>query len=92
MNELKILFSSPIFGDMFLLETGKSNPRPLMMFSSPIFGDMFLLETTIQHADGHVTIVFVSYIRRYVLTIVKSDDNGNVGVFSSPIFGDMFLL
>ena len=63
-----LLFSSPIFGDMFLLV------KAVMMFefnndkfSSPIFGDMFLLENGIlkPKADKYV---FVSYIRRYVLT------------------------
>ena len=84
-------FSSPIFGDMFLLQrsliieydscfrllyseicsywleivvTGSySHSR----FSSPIFGDMFLLTKKALQVRLPI-IVFVSYIRRYVLT------------------------
>ena len=38
------MFSSPIFGDMFLL-TGTEKEISLDdLFSSPIFGDMFLLK------------------------------------------------
>ena len=38
-------FSSPIFGDMFLLKIKdvEYNPNKVIEFSSPIFGDMFLL-------------------------------------------------
>ena len=86
-------------------------------FSSPIFGDMFLLEIdqAIEHLYGKV---FVSYIRRYVLTVNIVQERKKLGLsfrllyseicsycytihgivdaikdgFSSPIFGDMFLL
>ena len=63
------------------------------MFSSPIFGDMFLLGTwaIAEFEDGE--IVFVSYIRRYVLTHrCSSKEVPDSCWFSSPIFGDMFLL
>ena len=64
-------FSSPIFGDMFLLVDTLNNARlRLAEFSSPIFGDMFLLEDKMN--DLFLEYVFVSYIRRYVLT-------GNMG-------------
>ena len=36
--------------------------------------------------------VFVSYIRRYVLTNEIKDRKGKMIEFSSPIFGDVFLL
>ena len=43
------------------------------MFSSPIFGDMFLLK--IEKQEVHYFIkVFVSYIRRYVLTGITNDN------------------
>ena len=37
-------------------------------FSSPVFGDMFLLINIRGGIQHEYTIVFVSYIRRYVLT------------------------
>ena len=37
------VFSSPIFGDMFLLELNFKMKIGKIVFSSPIFGDMFLL-------------------------------------------------
>ena len=62
-------FSSPIFGDMFLLgyhafKNNLDNDK----FSSPIFGDMFLLEVR-SFIGAYFLSVFVSYIRRYVLTM-----------------------
>ena len=51
---------------------------------------MFLLEDKMN--DLFLEYVFVSYIRRYVLTFLMSDINLRVKEFSSPIFGDMFLL
>ena len=55
---------------------------------------MFLLERMKKNDRTNNSRVFVSYIRRYVLT--NEFDNILVafsgGKFSSPIFGDMFLL
>ena len=44
-------FSSPIFGDMFLLQNWDTIHELQKVFSSPIFGDMFLL-------DGSLTILY----------------------------------
>ena len=67
MRKIVPKFSSPIFGDMFLLVDTLNNARlRLAEFSSPIFGDMFLLEDKMN--DLFLEYVFVSYIRRYVLT------------------------
>ena len=59
-------------------------------FSSPIFGDMFLLMMILQPLK--LKPVFVSYIRRYVLTMKGVALVLGYREFSSPIFGDMFLL
>ena len=50
---LRIVFSSPIFGDMFLLAMNQTHTDVTEeLFSSPIFGDMFLLQgLQINHED-----------------------------------------
>ena len=86
------LFSSPIFGDMFLLQVIHEYLKYLVAFSSPIFGDMFLLKVS-KLTTPNRWKVFVSYIRRYVLTPnAMFNVDGLPLKFSSPIFGDMFLL
>ena len=89
---LGLQFSSPIFGDMFLLlKTMKAIDD--FEFSSPIFGDMFLLNHVGNYIMTLCREVFVSYIRRYVLTIDRIvNPCWLYHTFSSPIFGDMFLL
>ena len=58
---------------MFLLTRKTVFKLVSQKFSSPIFGDMFLLfKVTSISPDS--TIVFVSYIRRYVLTYVCNYD------------------
>ena len=48
MAKQKLEFSSPIFGDMFLLVDYEDDKFVyIIQFSSPIFGDMFLLGGTI---------------------------------------------
>ena len=64
-------FSSPIFGDMFLLLKVLETDKDDLQFSSPIFGDMFLLLRTLCLHITRNKRVFVSYIRRYVLTTVR---------------------
>ena len=44
MNENFNRFSSPIFGDMFLLVEDLEKYFDDILFSSPLFGDMFLLK------------------------------------------------
>ena len=46
--------------------------EPILAFSSPIFGDMFLLPWRKRSYMLYHLIVFVSYIRRYVLTLKKA--------------------
>ena len=78
-------FSSPIFGDMFLLVEHGSFKTKLLLFSSPIFGDMFLLKDVSQIVPRYI-VVFVSYIRRYVLTqVFWMNSKNQVRVFVSYI-------
>ena len=44
ISMLAMMFSSPIFGDMFLLKICPIIYQGVKRFSSPIFGDMFLLQ------------------------------------------------
>ncbi len=80
-------FSSPIFGDMFLLGHIWLNQLTIFVFSSPIFGDMFLLCPVFSLWIFLFRSVFVSYIRRYVLTkgIKKDFVKGDEMVFVSYI-------
>ena len=52
---------------------------------------MFLLRSNDEELINQ-TLVFVSYIRRYVLTVIVACIAYVIILFSSPIFGDMFLL
>ena len=52
---------------MFLLGGGVEPVQGKSLFSSPIFGDMFLLDKLSLSLSCNDK-VFVSYIRRYVLT------------------------
>ena len=77
---------------MFLLEyTRKFVLAHELGFSSPIFGDMFLLNMKVR-VISDMPVVFVSYIRRYILTNAFLDNENDFFAFSSPIFGDIFLL
>ena len=49
LARLKTEFSSPIFGDMFLLSQLKQPIKDANKFSSPIFGDMFLLKEVLDY-------------------------------------------
>ena len=53
---------------------------------------MFLLWSVACSYISSMYQVFVSYIRRYVLTSISSSLLLSKFMFSSPIFGDMFLL
>ena len=44
-----LLFSSPLFGDMFLLPGMVEPIENGERFSSPLFGDMFLLQKAVMH-------------------------------------------
>ena len=92
-GQINASFSSPIFGDMFLLELDEDKLIKKYKFSSPIFGDMFLL-LILQLANLYLLCSFrllyseiCSYCGKSLHAIVKVDAQ-----FSSPIFGDMFLL
>ena len=86
-------FSSPIFGDMFLLQNGTFfDWGDEDEFSSPIFGGMFLLNYLIilSLIMKRFRLLY-SEICSYLLTFEQIFDE-QAKVFSSPIFGDMFLL
>ena len=69
MNTNRIKFSSPIFGDMFLLEKEAMQLRKkLQVFVSYIRRYVLTKVSTSKVVKS--SVVFVSYIRRYVLTIM----------------------
>ncbi len=88
----KTRFSSPIFGDMFLLITWEwctfYTTRVFVSYIRRYVLTKFQRKTWINESK----MVFVSYIRRYVLTFHELFNLAQKVMFSSPIFGDMFLL
>ena len=90
-----IKFSSPIFGDMFLLAQALAKLKEEWQFSSPIFGDMFLLKDDngnsvvsgrdLQFSSPIFGDMFLLKLVCILFLIIGQK-------FSSPIFGDMFLL
>ena len=85
-------FSSPIFGDMFLLRYNAwlecSSSKRFRLLYSEICSYWAFYHNLIKIQSS----VFVSYIRRYVLTFQNLIKVFAALWFSSPIFGDMFLL
>ena len=85
-------FSSPLFGDMFLLRR-KCWFVQIMEKVFVSFIQRYVLTRLGQRKCTRNVRVFVSFIRRYVLTPnADPTKKRSLIVFSSPLFGDMFLL